>query len=411
MDADSGTVAPQQPSGRSLDWSGGAAVLLIGIGGSWSAGNVGPVVGELSAEFEISLTGVGLLSGTIFFLATVAGLLYAPRAAERLGLTRALAVGCALGGAGSVVFALSPDYLGLAVGRVLAGVGLGFAAGLGPVLARATGGIGRVGLFGAAFQLGIALGLGVGSVLSDLDVDWRVGFLITAAVALSAIPFVLGEHIPAELRERTPGFLGAAIRSPSAWRLAALFMAMFAVPLTLGAWFVHYVTVEGSLQPALAGGLAFVLFGVSALMREIGGKLAGRGVSPVLLAGAMPWLAAVGLAAIGLDLSTGVVTGAVLLMAAGFALPYATMMVEGQRLFPAEPARPTALLSMAGTAVSIVTIPVLGAVLAAGEGDAAFLVLAALVALAGVLNLRPAGEPLLAPPEPDASGASEGAND
>ena len=99
---------------------------------------------------------------------------------------------------------------------------------------------------------------------------------------------------------------------------------------------MHYVTVEGSLQPALAGGLAFVLFGVSALMREIGGKLAGSRV-PVLLAGAMPWLAAVGLAAIGLDLSTGVVTGAVLLMAAGFALPYATMMVEGQRLFPAEP--------------------------------------------------------------------------
>jgi hypothetical protein len=85
------------------------------------------------------------------------------------------------------------------------------------------------------------------------------------------------------------------------------------------------------------------------------------------------------------------------------------MMVEGQRLFPAEPARPTALLSMAGTAVSIVTIPVLGAVLAAGEGDAAFLVLAVLVAVAGVLNLRPAGEPVLVPP--DASGAFERASD
>ena len=49
-------------------------------------------------------------------------------------------------------------------------------------------------------------------------------------------------------------------------------MAMFAVPLTLGAWFVHYVTVDGTLRPALGGGLAFVLFAVSGLMRQVGGN-------------------------------------------------------------------------------------------------------------------------------------------
>lgn len=81
-------------------------------------------------------------------------------------------------------------------------------------------------------------------------------------------------------------------------------------------------------------------------------------------------------------------------MGAGFAVPYATMMIEAQRLYPVEPTRPTALLSMLGVAPAIASIPLLGVMLAAGDGDLAFVLLAAVVGLAGLLNLRQAGGPI-----------------
>lgn len=394
MDADTGLLEPAKRT-RGEHWLiDSITVFLLGIGASWSAGNMGPVVAELSSEFGISLPAVGLLSGTILFTSMVGGLLVAPRIAERLGLTRALALAAALGGVGSLIFAASDGFAVAALGRVSAGVGLGMVGGLAPVLARFTGGVGRVGLFGAAFQLGIGLGLGVGSILADSGVEWRVGFLVTALVTFSAIPFVLREHIPAQRREARPGFLPAAIRSTRAWRLSLLFMAMFAVPLTLGAWFVHYVTVDGGLSAALGGVLAFVLFGVSALMREAGGKLAGGGAPQPLLTGAAPVLATAGLVLLALDVTSAAVAAAVVLMGAGFALPYATMMIEAQRLWPVEPARPTSMLTLLGTAVAIPIVPVLGGVLDEGDGDLAFIALGLCVLAAAALNVRPAGVPL-----------------
>ena len=389
MDADAGRVQPGRMPAASRDRRGAIAVFLLGLGLAWGAGNMGPVVADLRDDFGISLTTIGILSGTLFYAAMVAGIGVAPRVAERLGLVHGMLLAAGLGGLGSLLFAVGPDVALLAAGRLLAGVALGLAAVLGPVFARATGGVRRVGAFGASFQLGIAGGLGVGSALADGDVDWRVGFVVSALVAVAAVPFLWTENVDVDLQPGRRGFLRAAIGSPAVMRLGLLFMAMFAVPLTLGAWFVHYVTEDGGLRTALAGGLAFVLFGVSALMREVGGTLASRGVSAGLLTGATPWLAALGLAAIAVDRSVAVVTIAVVLMACGFALPYARMMIEAQQLFPAEPAQPTALLTMLGTAVPIVSVPLLGAVLNEGEGDLGFLFLGLLVLIAGLANLRP----------------------
>lgn len=397
MDGDTGLLEPAQRKKRDHWLVDSITVFLLGVGGSWSAGNIGPVVGELSSEFEISLPAVGLLSGTILLASMVAGLLAATRIAESIGLTRALALAAALGGVGNLIFAASDGFGLAALGRVSAGIGLGMVGGLAPVLARLTGGVGRVGLFGAAFQLGIGLSLGIGSILTDSGVEWRVGFLITAAVAFSAIPFVLREHVPAQRREGVRGFIPLAARSSQAWRLSLLFMAMFAVPLTLGAWFVHYVTVDGSVSPALGGGFAFLLFGVSGLMREVGGKLASQGISQALLTGVAPVLATAGLVMIGLDVTSGVVAVAVILMGAGFALPYATMMIEAQKLWPVEPARPTSMLTMLGTGVAIPIVPFLGSLLDDGKGDVAFVALGVFVLIAGLLNIKPAGVPLAAP--------------
>ena len=80
---------------------------------------------------------------------------------------------------------------------------------------------------------------------------------------------------------------------------------------------------------------------------------------------------------------------AVLLMGSGFALPYAVMLVEAQWLFPVEPVAPLSLLTLLSNAVPIVAVPAVGSALEKGNGELAFAILAAFVAVAGLLNVRP----------------------
>jgi MFS family permease len=368
----------------------GLAVFLIALGSAWCVGNVGAVVGGLSADFDMSLPTIGLLSGTLLLGFSVPGTVLTPLLAERLTIVRTVTLAALLCTVGNVIFAVTPGVAGLVLGRAIAGFGVGIAVVAGPVYARATGGIERVGLFGAAVQLGIAGGLGMGAILGDLGVDWRLTFLLSAGVAASAIPLLIGRTGPSYVRQASGGgFLRLALRSSRTWRLAALFIAVFSVPLILGSWFVHYLSVDNGLAAGIAGGLSFVMFGVSAAAREEGGQLAQRGVNPVLLVGVAPLLAAGGLAILALDDSLGFALVAVLAAGIGFALPYGIGIVQAQRLYPSEPTEPVALVSLVGTALPVPLVPLIGSLLDAGYGTEVFLALAAVVAVAGILNLRP----------------------
>lgn len=373
----------------------GVAVFLLGAGTAFGAGNVSPVVPEIASDFDLSLTGVGLISGTIFYAGVVLGLVFAPKLAERIGGVHAMRLACVLAGAGSLIFAIAPDVAILAIGRVIAAFGLGIAPAIGPVFARETGGMARVGVFGASFQFGIGAGLVVGSLMADFGIDWRVGFVISALAGLSALPLLLRTDAKLELSRREgSGFLGLALRSARFYRLGLLFIAMFSAPLLLGAWLVHYLSVNGVLAVSVAGILSFVMFGASALLRLVGADLAARGTSPLLLRAFAPLLATAGVALIAFDTVFPVALLAVILMAAGFALPYAVMIVSAQRLYPEEPADPVAILSAVGSGIPIVLIPLFGAALSEGYGEEALIGIAAFIALCGLLNLKPANRPL-----------------
>ena len=367
----------------------GLAVFLAALGSAWSVGNVGAVVGDLSSDFDISLAAVGVLSGTVLLGFSLPGTVLAPLIAERLTIARTMMLAALLCTIGHVVFAITPAFAGLVAGRAITGFGLGVAIVAGPVFARATGGVERVALFGAAVQLGIAGGLGVGAILGDLGVDWRLTFLLSAGVAATPLPVLIGRAGPSYVRQAGGGFLRLALRSSRAWRLCALFIAVFSVPLILGSWLVHYLSVDNGLAAATAGLLSFLMFGVSAAAREEGGKLAQRGVSPVLLVGVAPFLAAAGLAILALDDSLGFAVVAVIAAGIGFAVPYGIAIVQAQRLYPTEPTEPVALVSLMGTAIPVPLVPVVGSLLDDGHGAEVFLTLAALVAFAGILNLRP----------------------
>lgn len=369
------------------------ATALLAAGTSWNAGNIGPVTSALSADFSVSLTAVGLLSGTVFFAGILATTFMAPELAKRTGVAGASRLGCILCGVGNVLFAFSPWFAGLLVARVIVGGGLGLALVLGPIFAREFGGLRLLGVFGAGVTLGMAAALGVGSVLEDAGVEWRVAFVVSAGAGIVALPFLPARMESGSPDRRTRGVLRSMVRNLGLWRVGLVYVGSFGVQLVVGAWLIHYLTEGDGMAVSLAGLLAFVMFVFSAVARDLGGTLSARGVSPVVLVGVAPLLATAGLAMIAIDRSFAVALPAVVLMGIGFSTPYAVMMDEAQRLFPEQPLAPITVLQIGANAIPLVVIPIVGAALAAGSGEAALFALAAFVALAGVANFKPAVPP------------------
>ncbi|WP_353808084.1 MFS transporter [Agromyces sp. SYSU T00194] len=370
------------------------AVALVGFCGAWNAGNVGPVASVLAKDFDVSLAAVGVLSGSLFLGSMIVGLLFAARFGERVGVTRGLQIGCWTVAAGNLIFAVSPIFAGLAVGRVLPGLGFAVINTLGAVWAREVGGARLLGVFGGAIQAGIACALLLGSGLNDLGVDWRVGFVVASLLAVAGALTVPGRHgARAERPPHVPGFLGAAVRRVRVYRLAMMFTALFGVPLILGSWLIEYLTRDGDVRSAIAGAISFVLFVLSAVLRVVGGSLRQRGLPHAWLTGAL-LLAAVGLGGIAFDPTTAVAFGGVVLLGTGLGVPYATALSEAEDLFPDAPSEPLALLTLVSLLLPVIVIPFIGQALEAGRGQIAFVALAVFLLLATLANLKRAGIPL-----------------
>jgi predicted MFS family arabinose efflux permease len=369
------------------------AVGLLGLSGAWNGGNVGPVASEIAAEFDVSLAVVGLLSGTLFLGASALGLLVAAQLGERLGLVGGLRLACGMLIAGNLIFALTPVFAGLAIGRVLPGLAFALINTLGAVWAREAGGVRLLGAFGASIQLGIAGALLLGSALADLSVDWRVGFMISAGLAALAMTAIPADATQATTPQRGGGFLRLALRRARVYRLSLLFVSIYGVPLILGAWLIEYLGREGDIATSIAGAIAFLLFGLSAAARVFGARLQQRGVPHRALCGTLA-LASVGIVAIVLDPVAALAFAAVVLMALGFGIPYATALTEAQQLYPQEPEEPVALMTLVAMIPPIVAVPLVGHALSRGNGELAFALLAAFVVVAALFNLRRSGIPL-----------------
>lgn len=383
--------SPTRTSAATLRVS--AAVFLIGLSAAWNAGNVGPVASEMAREFDLSLGVVGILSGTLFLGSTIIGLLFAAQMGERMGLARGLKTACLMLVVGNLVFALTPVFAGLAIGRILPGIALAVINTLGAVWARDTGGVKLLGVFGASIQLGVALALLTGSVLADAGVDWRVGFVISALLGVVAYATIPGDARSAPLPESGGGFLRPAVRRLRVYRLSLLFISIYGVPMILSAWLIEYLAREGDVEKTLAGVASFLLFGLSAAVRIIGARLQARGIRHILLAAPLA-LAAVGMALVAFDPVTAVSICAVILLATGFGIPYATALTEAQQLYPPAPGEPVALMTLAAMIPPIIVIPIVGHMISRGDGDLAWAGLAAFLVVAMLANLRRTGIPV-----------------
>jgi predicted MFS family arabinose efflux permease len=371
--------------------STGVFVLAAGISG-WNCGNVGPVVGSLAHDFDLSLSEIGLLSGTFFFAGCVVASLVGARVARRTPVLWGIWACCVLSALGNVIIAAGDSFAVLAVGRVIAGIGVGLSVLFIPAYARAMGGVRLLGVFGAGLTLGIAVALWIGSLLEGGGVDWRVSFVITAALAVVALPLLPNETVDIKRAPLTEGqgLVGEALTNQAWWRVEVLGITTLTIPLVIGAWLVHYLITEIGLSAAAAGGLSFLLFGISAVMRDVAGRLAGSGTSPSLMAVGGLGLAAAGIAVLGLGTSAGTAAAGIVLIGVGLSLPYPLFYDQGERVLPDRPVAGLAALQVGVNAFPILVVPLFGAALAGGNSDAAFLALAGFTLFTTLLNVRPA---------------------
>jgi MFS family permease len=376
----------------------GVFVLGAAITG-WNCGNVGPVVGPLTRDFDIGLGEVGLLSGAFFFAGAAAGSLAGATLARRIRVLSGIWACCAFSAIGNVLFAAGDSVGVLAVGRVFAGLAFGVAAVFVPAYARAIGGVKMLGLFGAGLTLGVAAALFLGSVLEGAGVDWRVAFAITAVLALIALPIVPNE--PVEIHRAATegeGLVREALGNQAWWRVQLLGITTLNIPLVVGAWLVHFLVTGYGMSAALAGALSFVLFGISAVMRDLAGRMTAAGASPSLLVIVGLALGAGGLVLLGQGSSTEVALLSIVLMGVGLSLPYPLYYDEAERVLPDRPIGSLGLMQVGAGLFPIPVIPAFGAALANGDAELAFAALAAFALLTLVLNARPPVSPSAAAP-------------
>jgi predicted MFS family arabinose efflux permease len=388
----------------SIRRSCGVFVLAAAIVG-WNCGNVGPVVGSLQREFDIGLGEVGFLSGAFFFAGSAVGSLVGAAVARRIRVMVGIWTCCVLSIVGNLVFAAGDSVGVLAVGRVFAGLGFGLAAVFVPAYARAVGGVRMVGLFGAGLTLGVAAALFLGSVLEGADVSWRVAFLITAALAAVALPILPNERVEIQrTASEGEGLAREALSNQAWWRVQLLGLTTLTIPLVVGAWLVHFLITGYGMSAAEAGALAFGLFGLSAVMRDIAGRLTASGASPSMLVIVGLALGAGGLVLLGGGDSTVVAVLSLVLMGVGLSLPYPLYYDEAERVLPDRPIGSLGLMQVGTGIFPIPVIPLLGAALAGGDAELAFAGLAAVTLLTLLLNATPP----VAPRAPEASATSAG---
>ena len=367
----------------------GVFVIALAITG-WNCGNVGPVVGSLTHDFDITLGEVGLLSGTFFFAGSAIGSLVGAALAQKIRVLSGIWACCVLSVVGNVIFAVGDSFAVLAAGRVFAGVAFGLAAVFIPTYARVMGGVKMVGLFGAGLTLGVAASLFLGSIMEGAGVDWRVAFAITAALALISLPLLPNEPVQVQrAASEGEGLAREALTNQAWWRVQLLGIATLNLPLIVGAWLVHYLITDYGLSAAAAGGFAFALFGISAVMRDVAGRITAAGAGPAMLVVVGLGIGAAGLALLGQGSSPGVALVAIALMGVGLSLPYPLYYDEAERVLPDRPVGSLGLMQVGAGIFPIPVIPLFGAALASGDADLAFAGLAAFALLTLVLNSRP----------------------
>lgn len=231
-----------------------------------------PLLPELSAEFGLSKSGAGILTGA-YAAGTLIGAIPAGLIAARIGMRRILLIGIALMSASGLAFALVDDIIALDIARFMQGVGgsatwagaLGWLITVGPAERRGE-------LIGSAFGaavFGALFGPVLGAIADSIGRDVTFGAVAALGAVLAA--WALRADAPPRTAPPTVSSLAAAFRQRRV--VAGLWLML--VPGLLYGTVEVLVPLRLDVLGAGAAGIAAV-FLFAGLLETGVGPLAGR---------------------------------------------------------------------------------------------------------------------------------------
>ena len=215
--------------------------------------------------------------------------------------------------------------------------------------------------------------------------------MLAAFIGLIPLPLIPRESPQVAPREEpTEGPFAQAAGSLPFWRLQLLSITVLGIPLVLGVWLISYLGIEEGVGVGEAGAIAFALFGLSAATRYLGGVVSARGASPSAVALFGCLVGALGIAVVAVGNGVPAAIAGVVLIGVSISFPASLVYDEGENVLPGRPLGGLGLIVTGASAFPILAIPLVGSAMGSGDGEVAFLALAAFAAVSGLANAKPA---------------------
>jgi MFS family permease len=255
-------------------WSLFAGVLAVLLATGWAANHFAGLMPAISDHRHLGASTLDAVFG-IYAVGLLPGLLIGGRASDVLGRQWIAWAGSAIALAGTVAMLLSQDSAVLLVGRLIVGVGVGFAISSCTAWASDLKGAAGATIAGAVLTAGFAIGPFVsGAIASAVHPGIQLSFGIAAAiVVLATVATVVAARRTAVTEPATAGALEQALPTGQG-SARALSWAMPLAPWVFASATLAFVTIPtrmhtGLAAPMAAGIATLIANGTSALIQLV----------------------------------------------------------------------------------------------------------------------------------------------
>src|SRR5882672_1626499 len=343
-------------------WAATICGCIVAFAYSANYTNHAPLAPALMHQFGFNQAMAGFLTTGIF--ATHAGTqVPGGYIVDRFGAKRVLLFALAIVAIGNLGMASAGAYWQLLFFKVFTGMGTGvcFVGGARYVHTAAAGRRLNLaqGLFGGSIQLGAGFVI-LAVPRLNLIAGWRVTFLVSAGMALTAAIIWLAAAPDVAFGARPPGRLREMLMAPQLWLLGLVQMATFALSVVIGSWVVIFLTKVMKVPATRAGLIGSLVLLLGIVSRPLGGVLRRHvGIRSLILCSLL--MIAFGcFTFVATSISLGMALTAVVLIGMGVGLPYAAMFSRAGALFPGRAAAAMGLVNMLGILMILGGAPLVG---------------------------------------------------